>query len=105
MNGEALKLIRVYHNLSQTQLAAELGISKSHLSGLESGAKNVSLSILEKYATHFDIPVSSLMLFMERSVDPKTGHPDARALVSKKALRMLHWIADISGAHENESTE
>lgn len=39
MIGEALRLIRVYHDLKQSDLADRLGISQSHLSEIERSKK------------------------------------------------------------------
>lgn len=40
MINRALKTIRLYHNLKQSELADNLCISKSYLSEIESGKKN-----------------------------------------------------------------
>ena len=37
MLNQALRLIRTYHDFSQTELCAELGVSNSYLSEIESG--------------------------------------------------------------------
>lgn len=95
MLNEALRLVRVYHDLSQADVAERVGLSKSYVSEIESGEKNVSLAVLEKYSTAFDIPMSSLMLFAERVEG--AGKADAiRAYVADKALKMLDWAATIS---------
>ena len=65
MLNEALRIIRAYHDITQTQLCSELGISNSYLSEIESGKKAPTLDFLSKYSQHFDIPVSSLMFFSE----------------------------------------
>jgi transcriptional regulator with XRE-family HTH domain len=88
-------MVRVYHDLTQTDAAEKLGLSKSYISGLEKGDKNVTLAVLEKYSEAFDIPMSSLMLFAERVEDG--GRVDAvRAAVADKTLKMLDWVATIS---------
>lgn len=95
MLNEALRLVRVYHDLSQADVAERVGLSKSYVSEIESGEKNVSLAVLEKYSTAFDIPMSSLMLFAEHVEG--AGKADAiRAYVADKALKMLDWAATIS---------
>lgn len=95
MLNEALRLVRVYHDMTQADVAERVGLSKSYISGIESGEKNVTLTVLEKYSSCFDIPVSSLMLFAERVEGG--GRADAvRAFVAGKALKMLDWIATIS---------
>lgn len=42
MNREALRAIRIYHGMTQSQFAAALGISKSCVASAESGYRNVS---------------------------------------------------------------
>ena len=39
MQSDALRLVRVFHDMSQTALAERLGISKSYLSEIEKGEK------------------------------------------------------------------
>lgn len=92
MLGEALRLVRVYHDLTQTQLSFELGISNSFLSELESGKKTPSLDFLSKYAERFQIPVSSLLFFSENLEDNKLTS-GIRTGVAKKVLALLNWVA------------
>jgi len=95
MIHDALRLVRVYHDFSQTELADYLGVSKSYLSEIESGKKNVTIELLEKYSNVLKIPVSSLMFFAER-IDG-SGLPDkSRKFIAGKALKMLDWLATIS---------
>jgi len=63
MLNKALRLVRVYHDLSQVDAAERLGLSKSYVSEIEKGDKNVSMATLQKYSEAFDIPMSSLLLF------------------------------------------
>ena len=56
MINEALKLIRVFHDLRQFELAEHLKVSKSHISEIESGTKTPSLELMEKYSAEFRIP-------------------------------------------------
>ena len=49
MQNDALRLMRVFHDMSQTNLADKLGISKSYLSEIEKGEKKkVTLDLLEQ---------------------------------------------------------
>lgn len=95
MLKEALRLTRVYHDMSKAELARELGFSRSFITELESGSKKVTIETLQRYADYFDIPVSSLMLFAE-----KTSNADfperAHTFVANKALKMLDWMASIT---------
>jgi len=94
MLNDSLRLIRVFHQISQTHLANEINISKSYLSEIESGKKNVSLELLNKYSEYFKIPVSSLMLFSE-SLDSDSSVKKANSFVAGKVLKMLIWISEL----------
>jgi transcriptional regulator with XRE-family HTH domain len=93
--NKALRLVRVYHDLTQAETARRVGFSKSYISELEAGNKKVSIEVLERYAAAFKLPVSSLMLFAEHSED-RNFTEDARVYVAGKVLKMLDWILTIS---------
>ena len=61
------------------------------------------MATLERYSRFFDIPVSSLMLFAERTHDGDFTE-SARTFVAKKALKMLDWVSVIYGAESNRDT-
>jgi len=91
MLNEALRLIRAYHDISQTQLCSELGISNSHLSEIESGKKTPSLDLLNKYSGYFDVPLSSLIFFSE-NLDNKKVTDKLRVGTARKIVSLLQWV-------------
>ncbi|MFB2768076.1 helix-turn-helix transcriptional regulator [Pelatocladus sp. BLCC-F211] len=95
MLNEALRLMRVFHDLSQKELAEKLGISKSYLSEIESGKKIPTLDLLNRYSEFFDIPVSSIMFFSE-SLNKDVRTEKLRMFVSSKILAILNFIAERS---------
>lgn len=92
MIHRALKLLRVYHNFKQKELAERLGLSPSHLSEIEAGAKPVSYDLLEKYSKIFGVPVSTIALFAEASGSKRK----IQTAISDKALRLLEWLDTIT---------
>lgn len=93
MISNALKVMRKYHNINQTQLAIKLSISCSYLSELESGKKEPTLDLLHRYSEVFGIPLSSLVVFSE-TLDGSQSISKARNFFSKKMLKILDWISD-----------
>lgn len=91
MLNEALKQIRVFHQVKQVELANELGISKSYLSEIESNKKLVSMDLLEKYADHFSVPASSLMMFAE-NMDAAKSSDKLRLKCANKIIKVMEWI-------------
>lgn len=89
--GEALRLVRSFHDMNQIELAQRLGISRSYLSELESCKKTPSLDLLDRYAKAFEIPVSYLLIFCE-TLDDSELSSKVRAVATEKALKVLNWI-------------
>ena len=105
MINRALKTIRLFHNIKQSELADKLCISKSYLSELESGKKTVSFDLLEKYSNNFDIPVSSLVFFAERINEPsKDTIPEKfKTIFADKILKIMEWSIARDGEKEREN--
>ena len=102
MLNEALRLVRAYHDLSQSELCAQLSISNYYLSEIESGKKQPTLEMLNKYGEHFGIPVSSLLFFSENL--HQTGlTSNLRVGAAKKVLALLQWV-EAKNVSKSEST-
>lgn len=91
MIHEALRLIRVFHDLKQVELAEKLGVSKSHISEIEKGNKSPSLDLIQRYATEFQIPVSSIMFFAEELPKAKSGDK-IRSKIAGKVIDILRFV-------------
>lgn len=96
MLNEALRLIRVYHDMKQTEAADKLGISKSYLSEIEKGHKRPTLDIIDRYSEIFDIPASSIMFFSE-NMNRSGAYEKARTLVASKIVSLMKFLEDRSG--------
>ena len=94
MLGEALRLIRVFHDLKQNELARQLGVSQSHLSDIERGEKTPSQELVSKYAELFELPVSSIWFFDEQlaSGPSKSTIDRARGVIADKVLDFLRIV-------------
>ena len=103
MNSRALRLVRIFYRLKQTDLAAKLEISNSYLSEIESGVKSPSIELLGKYSKLFRIPVSTLLLFSER-LDEKRFSERVRVKAGDKILRMLEWVAESEQFENGKAT-
>ncbi len=91
MLNEALKQIRLFHQLKQVELAEELGISKSFLSEIESGRKAVSMELLQKYADIFSVPASSLLMFSE-NIEAAKASDKLRLKCASKIIKAMEWV-------------
>lgn len=99
MLHEALRLIRVYHDLKQAELADKLGISKSYMSEIEKGVKSPSVELINKYAEIFGMPASSILFFSENMDKPmaETTARQARTFVAAKIIKLLQFLEERSG--------
>lgn len=53
--GQRIKDIRKKYNLTQSELADSIGVSKSKISKLESGKENISLDVMHSLCSQFSI--------------------------------------------------
>ena len=100
MMNEALRLIRVFHDLKQVELAERLGVSKSHICEIEKGTKTPSLDLVERYAHELKLPVSSIMFFAEKLPQAKAGE-QVRFKIAGKVIDILRFVerkADVENA-------
>lgn len=93
MLNEALRLIRVYHDMKQNEAADKLGVSKSYLSEIEKGHKDPSLDLIRKYENTFEIPASSIMFFSENLGKSPTKER-ARTFVASKIISLMKYLED-----------
>lgn len=73
MIGEALRLIRVYHDTKLVDLAKALDVSVSFLSEIENDKKRPNIDMIEKYAKHFRLRPSAILFFAEELDDSSLG--------------------------------
>lgn len=90
--AKILKHIRTFNKLNQTQLSEKLGITRSYISQMESGAKKPTNETLQKYSEVFDVPLSVIYLFAENLENKEDLKSKAKKLLTKKTLGLLDWI-------------
>jgi transcriptional regulator with XRE-family HTH domain len=106
MLSEALRLIRVFHDLNQSELAKQIEISKSYLSEIEGGKKEPSLELIKKYSSKFNIPVSSIMFFAENLEAEDSISKQARKAKGVIANKIINFLLLIeSKTEENEKKQ
>jgi transcriptional regulator with XRE-family HTH domain len=91
MLPEALRLLRVLHDLKSAELADKLGISPSYLSEIESGKKEPTLAFIRKFADVFKTTPGSLLFFSEELDEERKGI-DPKTRIRKKAIQFLQRI-------------
>ncbi|CAM5775536.1 hypothetical protein LMIY3S_05073 [Labrys miyagiensis] len=92
MINDALRLLRLYVGRSQKEMAAELDLSQSMISEIESGTKAVSMEVLERYSSNLNVRMSNLLFFAEEL----EGQPlkiKGRLIIATKVLSLLENLA------------
>lgn len=95
MISEALRLLRVFHDMKQKELADKLGISKSHISEIENGNRTPSLDVIARYSEVFRIPISSILFFaenIETAQDSSKLNSRVKSAIASKILGFLQLI-------------
>jgi len=91
--NEALRLIRVFHDLNIKTFANGIGISPGFISDIENGNKNPSMELINKYAEYFNLNVSSILFFSE-DLDKIKNRSDFKINIRNKMLKFLKLIED-----------
>ena len=88
--SERLKEARVYRGLSQEEVARHLGVPRSAVSLIESGARRVTAAEFSRLAKLYQTTMESLA-----GHDPKTSEPESVRLLARAA-------ADLSKTDRDE---
>ncbi len=95
MLNEALRLIRIFHDMSAKELAQKLDISVAQLSKIESGKIMPQMHLLEKYATVFQTTTASLLLFSD-NLDNVKGRSPFKISIRNKMFNLLKFFEGLS---------
>lgn len=63
--GLVIRILRAEKGMSQEKLALDAEIDRTYISDIEKGDRNVSLEIIERLATCFQISISELLKKVE----------------------------------------
>ncbi|MBR3161134.1 MAG: helix-turn-helix transcriptional regulator [Bacilli bacterium] len=69
--GNKVQMLRKNHNISQETLASILNINRNHLSRIETGKSEPTLSIIRDVANYFRVDVASLMDMDDKKMNTK----------------------------------
>jgi len=58
--GKKIKQLRLRTGISQEELASLANLDRTYISGIEKGERNVSITVVEKLANAFKVPVKDL---------------------------------------------
>ncbi len=93
--GACVRAARVKAGLSQSRLAAELGITFQQLQKYEKGKNRIAVSTLLLIADALALPVQSFFGSIERQATDSSDWPD---LLSKDNIRLIRAFSNIGDA-------
>jgi transcriptional regulator with XRE-family HTH domain len=73
--GNRIKLLRIQRGLGQNDVSRKMGISQAHLSNIEGGRSNITLSNLLKLHDVLEVPMSALFVDIDGEAK-KQGNSD-----------------------------
>jgi ribosome-binding protein aMBF1 (putative translation factor) len=77
--GVVLQERRARLHMSQSDLAESSRFHRSYISDVERGARNISVKNLSRLALALDIPVSTILVQVEKRLSSKSGRARKRA--------------------------
>lgn len=63
--GRAIQVIRLLKDMTQMELAFQVGVNRSHISKIEKGCTAPSLDLLERIATALDVATYQIYLLAD----------------------------------------
>ncbi len=102
MIGEALRLLRTLHDEKLVDLAKELNVSAGYLSEMEHEKRKPNLEIIEKYAKHFKVKKSAILLFAEE-LDEDSVKGRFKGFARSKMIRLLQIIEKSGPSNEPQA--
>lgn len=90
--NKILKYFRTFGHYNQKDIAQLLRISRSYVSEIESGKKEPSMDVIQRYSEFFEISVSGIFLFAEELGDKKILKKKAKGMLSERGAVWLNWI-------------
>jgi len=89
--NEALRLIRVYNDITPQDLAKKLNIKVDVIYRIEAKRQSVTQNVLELYSQEFNIPISSLWFFAEEFPNASKGQK-VKHYFAQKIIDFLTFI-------------
>ena len=72
--GNRLKLLRIQKGLGQNEFAKLMGISQAHLSNIEGGRSNITLSNLLKLHDVLEVSMADLFVDIDGEMKKQSGN-------------------------------
>jgi transcriptional regulator with XRE-family HTH domain len=79
-----IKRIRVKRGISQERLAFDTGIDRSYMGGLERGAENPTIDLLDRIAKTLDVPLVELFVMPSKGAQSPKNLPRGRKATAKR---------------------
>lgn len=101
--GANVRALRLRHDLSVTELAERIGISKAMLSKVENAQTSCSLGTLARLATGLDVPVSALIRGADSEREAsftKAGQGPAITRTGTKQGHAYELLGALRGEHK-----
>ena len=85
--GKRLKTLRMAANLTQEQVAEQIGVSRQKYARIENGTNSITLAILSKTAETLNVRVSDITSVLDEQSMVK--HKDKKESSSNQVFEML----------------
>lgn len=88
--GKAIKILRAFNNCEQIDVANYLKVSKSYISKIEKGERNLSANNLALLASFFDVPKPMIEIIALDVDDTKEINPEIIKNLGEALLHLNH---------------
>lgn len=96
--GKNIQRYRLFRGIGAEQLGKKVGLTKEHISRLETGherAKNIGLGFLLEIAKELDVPIEELFMQNPKDVSVKFTLAENNLEAARKLLGRLEYVLQI----------
>lgn len=99
MLNETLRLLRILHDMTATELAKELEVSVAQLSKIEQGKATPQMALIEKYAKIFQTTPAALLLFAQ-DLDKDKKRGNVKIAIRNTMFKLLKVLGSQQSANQ-----
>ena len=91
MLGKILRDIRLFNEVTLTDLSTDFKLSQGYLSEIELGKKEPTFEVIQKYSQKFNVPISAIMFFVENQNEPEVIK-SFRRIVGNQTSKLFDYL-------------
>ena len=107
--GKSIRFARIEHNLTQKELAAKLGLTRSQIQKIENGEGNTYIKTIERLLDEFNVPCEvkfikklKILKILLKTLEFIVNYNDM--LITERRENVFNWSVFKDDGHQHQNT-